>query len=74
MTGASVASSVDPDNSDSFFSNASSNSFASPAISVFLAERASSAQVVALSCEARPAISVKRRSRRAADSSARRTA
>src|SRR5258706_14195055 len=73
MTGGSRVPTADADNWDSFCSNASSNSSASPAASVFLAGRASPAQVAALSCEASPATSLRRRSQRAADSSARMT-
>src|SRR5215831_3279265 len=73
MIGGSTVSPRNADNWDSFCSNASSTSFASPAVSVFLAGSASPAQVAALSCEASPEISLRRRSRRAADSSVRRT-
>ena len=71
--GGSMVSTGNANNWDSFCSNAVSTSFASSAVSVFLAGSASPAQVVALSCEASPAISLRRRSRRAADSSVRRT-
>src|SRR5262249_6472964 len=59
--------------SDNFFSNATSNSFASSALSLFLAARAPCAQFVALSCECRSPIWPSSRSRRAADSSEERT-
>src|SRR5262249_33787272 len=55
--------------SDSLVSNAPSSSFASSALSLFLAARAPCAQVVALSPDCRLAISPTSRSRRAADSS-----
>src|SRR5262249_45032841 len=54
--------------SDSFFSNASSRSLASSVLSLFLAARAPSAQLVALSPDGSPVISPSRRSRRALDS------
>src|ERR1700726_3470941 len=69
-TGAADCASKKP---DIFWSNASSNILASVAVRLFLLARASRAQLVALSCEARPAISLRRRSRSAADSSTGRT-